>query len=101
MALLTTDRADLIAATTMVDNRPPGWWLETPLVEWVVNTFSVLLAGATNASPTLEFAQTIVTVLLFPGPIETQAQKAAERERVRNLVHTLCSALSGHAAQSR
>lgn len=83
---VTLERADLITATAMVEDRAPGWWTDTLIAEWVVGTFTVLLEAVGVRHGARDQARTLITVLVFPGPLSSSEEIEAERSRFLNLV---------------
>lgn len=87
-ATVTTDKADLITASTTAEDKAPGWWMGTELVTWTVDSFAALLSAATGRPDAGDLARVVVTVLVFPGPLGSPQEVTAERARVRGLVET-------------
>jgi len=92
MVRFTSSQSELIAAIIMKDNMPAQWWLDTPVIHWIKGLFAALYKAAAPQHNAIEFAQNIIPVIIFLGPLPEEQDIQAAEERMERFIKAMMSA---------
>ncbi len=89
LARFNIEHSELLSAIIMREDMPSDWWLESAVMVWLKDVFSVLYEAIHPDRDSRWFAANVIPVIMLLSPKASEAENQREIERVEWLVESL------------